>query len=79
VRREPLRLGRGLWIGRHEIDKIDVVRQTRPHDPDVSVVAVTPRGALTLAGFDAANHGADEVAACIADVVREALDEIPAT
>ena len=77
VRRHPLPFGRGIWIGRHEIQEIQVTRSNARH-AWYSVVAITPRGAIVLAELADDNHGAKDAASCIADVVREAIDEIPA-
>lgn len=76
-RREPLRFGRQLWIGRGEIEKVDM---KRPEGRETwwTVFVVTPRGRITLAEFDEGAGGAQEAATCLFEVVTEALDEIEA-
>jgi len=78
LRQEPLPLGRSVWVGRSELQEVEVRHDEGARHAPWRVVAITPRGELTLATFDAGNSIAEAAASCVAEVVREAIADIPA-
>ena len=74
TRSEPLRWGSRIWIGRHEIERVEL-RAPTSSARSWTLVVRAPRGELTLATFD---ERARDLASCIADTLREALAEIEA-
>jgi hypothetical protein len=71
---EPLRWGSRIWIGRHEIERVEL-RAPTSSARFWAVVVIAPRGEFTVGTFD---ERARDIASCIADTLREALDEIEA-
>lgn len=72
ARREPFRWGRMVWADRDEIENI-VLRVPKSEPEAWEIVLVTPRGELVAARFAWA---AKDLATCVVDTLREALDEI---
>lgn len=73
----PLPLWRSVWVGRSEVQEITV--RSTGHQPSAwSVLAITPRGDVEIARFGAGNSVAEAAANCVADVVREAIEKLPA-
>ncbi len=75
VRHGPLPLRRRVWIGRAEIEGIEVRHSSARSRPWI-VAARTPRGLIEIAEFQAGNAMAEQAAECVAEVVLAALDEL---
>ena len=74
----PLPLRRRVWIGRAEIEGIEVSHSSERGRPWI-VSARTPRGLIAIAVFEAGSSVVENAAECVADVVRAAIDELSAT
>lgn len=70
LRREPLRLTRGTWIGRNEIDYIALREPGGTRDTTWVLAAVTPRGELPLGTFQ---YSELPQARCIKQTIEDAL------
>jgi hypothetical protein len=76
-RHEPVPTRRQVWVGRAEVQEIKMVHVV-VRVPRWEVQAITPRGAITLADFDASSTLGHDAALYVAQLVRDAISEIRA-